>query len=88
MKRQEMMQAQKEKQQAAGLVKKSLPYIKVKIVWEILTKYLIFHTRRDSTIFGQNLMMPILKFISQITLNFLGPKFVDLPLYKFLKWFY
>ena len=36
-----MMQAQKEKQQAAGLVKQSLPCIKVKIVWEV-TQYLNF----------------------------------------------
>ena len=31
-------------------------------------------------------MMPFLKIISQITLNFV--KFVDLPLYQFLKWFH
>jgi hypothetical protein len=37
-----MMQAQKEKQQAAGLVKQSLPCIKVKIAWKALTQYLNF----------------------------------------------
>ena len=31
-------------------------------------------------------MMPFLKIVSQITLNFL--KFVGLPLYQFLKWFH
>ena len=44
------------------------------------------HTRRVATIFGQNIMMPFLKIISQITLNFV--KFVGLPLYQFLKWFH
>ena len=42
MKRQAMMQAQKEKQQAAGLVKQFLTH------W--------FHTGRFASIFGQNLM--------------------------------